>query len=135
VDCVRTFVARLRCEFDQDTAYHRYHYVEFFLGKYGKNNLLPKSERPKRRPLDEDGTDLASYEIDGVANLIAAAEIERDKLVILIPSESGLRKSEVAHLEKADILDGQIVVRPRKMQYRRWKTKTGRGRTVDVPAG
>jgi len=52
VDCVRSFVARLRGEFDQDTVYHRYHYVEFFLGKHGKNNLLLKSERPKKRPVD-----------------------------------------------------------------------------------
>jgi integrase len=133
VDCVRSFVARLRGEFDQDTVYHRYHYVEFFLGKHGKNNLLLKSERPKKRPVDEDGTDLATYEVGGVAGLVAAAETERDRLVVLIPSESGLRKDEVAHLEKADILDGQIIVRSHKMQYRRWKTKTGRGRTVDVP--
>ncbi|MGA9884011.1 MAG: hypothetical protein WBQ34_09860 [Candidatus Acidiferrales bacterium] len=126
-DCVRLSVTRLRGEFDQDTIYHRYHYVEFFLGKHGKNNLLPKSERPKKRPVDEDDTDLASYEAGGVANLVAAAETERDKLVVLLPSESGLRKNEVAHLEKADILEGQIIVRSRKMQYRRWKTKTGRG--------
>jgi len=38
MECVRSFVARLRGEFDQDTVYHRYHYVEFFLGKLGKNN-------------------------------------------------------------------------------------------------
>jgi len=133
MDCVRSFMARLRGDFDQDTVYHRYHYVEFFLGKHGKNNLLLKSDRPKKRPVDEDGTDLATYEVGGVASLVAAAETERDRLVLLITSESGLRKDEVAHLEKADILDGQIIVRSHKIQYRRWKTKTGRGRTVDVP--
>lgn len=64
--------------------------MEFFLGKHGKNNLLLKSGRPKKRPVDADGTALASYEVGGVANLIAAAETEWDRLFVLIPSESGL---------------------------------------------
>jgi integrase len=128
--CVRAFVERLGRENDQDTIYHRYHYLEFFLRRHGKDKLLPKSDRPKKRPLDEDGTAIATYEEGGVEKLVAAAGTERDKLAILIPSEGGLRKGEVAHLEKEDIYDGRIIVRAFKQG---WKTKTGRGRTVDVP--
>jgi integrase len=36
---------------------------------------------------------------------------------VLVATESGMRRGEVAHLEREDILDGQIVVRAQKPKY------------------
>lgn len=131
-ETLRAFLKRLRSEYDVDTVYHRFHYCEFWLSRNGKGKLLPKPERPKKRPVDEDGTDIATYQDGEPEKLVEAAETERDKLAILVGCEAGLRKGEAAHLERNDILDGQIVVRKKKPEYR-WKPKTGRGRTIDVP--
>ncbi|MGA9883183.1 MAG: site-specific integrase [Candidatus Acidiferrales bacterium] len=132
VGCVRRYLARLSKEFYQDTTYHRYHYVEFFLRKHGKAGLLPKSERPKKRKRSKDGTDIQVYSDADVKKLLAACESEGDRFLILLAAEAGLRKGEIAHLEKEDIRDGQIVVRE-KLELFGWKPKNGTARTVDVP--
>lgn len=131
-DCLRAFVAWMRGGLDQTTVYHRFSMLLTFLMKNGIDITLPKSERPKRRVLSKDGTDIETYSDIDIRKLLAACRDERERLIVLVASESGMRRGEVAHLERENIYDGTIVVRAEKTKYD-FTTKKRRGRTVGVP--
>lgn len=103
-----------------------------FLAKNGVENSLPKSERPKKRPVSKDGHDLETWDDEDIRKLLAVCKNAVEILIVLVGSETGARRGEVAHLERDNILDGIIVVRGEKPKYD-FSTKKGRGRNVAVP--
>jgi integrase len=138
VDTFRAFLNWMREEdedgndFDQNTIYARFSIVTTFLAKNDVTNSLPKGDRPKRRPVSKDGHDIETWDDEDIRKLLAVCRSEFDRLVVLVASETGMRRGEVAHLEREDILDGIIVVRARKDEYD-FETKVHRGRNVGVP--
>jgi integrase len=131
-DSLRAFVAWMRERFDQTTVYHRFSELLTFLAKNGIEVTLAKGDRPKRRVVSKDGTDIETYSDEDIRKLLAACRDERERLIVLVASESGMRRGEVAHLERENICDGKIVVRAEKRQFD-FTTKKRRGRTVGVP--
>ncbi len=132
VDSLRAFVAWMRERLDQTTVYHRFSELLTFLVKNGIEVSLAKGDRPKRRVVSKDGTDIETYSDEDIRKLLAACRDERERLIVLVASESGMRRGEVAHLEREDICDGKIVVRGEKRQFQ-FTTKKKRGRMVGVP--
>ena len=131
-DIRRAFLAWLRKHFDQNTVYSRFSELTAFLALNGVENTLPKKERPKRRIVAKDGTDIETYSDDDIRKLLGACKNERERLIVLVASESGMRRGEVAHFERENIHDGRIVVPAEKRQFQ-FTTKKKRGRTVGVP--
>jgi len=131
-DSLRAFVAWMRERLDQTTVYHRFSELLTFLAKNGIEVTLAKGDRPKRRVVSKDGTDIETYSDEDIRKLLAACRDERERLIVLVASESGMRRGEVAHLERENIYDGKIVVRAEKRQFD-FTTKKKRGRTVGVP--
>jgi|GEM_PF-5627666 integrase len=129
---LRAFIAWMRERLDQTTVYNRFSQLLTFLAKNGIEVTLPKGERPKRRVLSKDGTDIETYSDEDIKKLLAACRDERERLIVLVASESGMRRGEVAHLERENVYDGKIVVRAEKRQFD-FTTKKKRGRTVGVP--
>jgi Phage integrase, N-terminal SAM-like domain len=59
VDTLREFLKWMRAEeYDQDTIYVRHSELTTFLASKGINVKLPKTERPKRRVVAKDGSDI-----------------------------------------------------------------------------
>jgi integrase len=132
-DVLRAFVGWMRGrKLDQNTVYTRFSEVITFLVTNGIDIKLAKGERPKRRRVSKDGTDIETYSEEDIRKLLAVCRNERERLIVLVATESGMRRGEVAHLEREDILDGQIVVRAQKPKYG-FKTKKKKGRTPAVP--
>jgi integrase len=100
--------------------------------KNGIEVQLPKAERPKRRVVSNDGTDIETYTDEDIRKLLAVCWDERERLIVLVASESGMRRGEIAHLEVDDICDGKIIIRGEKAPYG-FTTKKKKGRTTGVP--
>jgi hypothetical protein len=60
-DSLRAFVAWMRERLDQTTVYHRFSELLTFLAKNGIEVTLAKGDRPKRRVVSKDGTDIETY--------------------------------------------------------------------------
>ena len=115
VDTVREFLKWMRAEeYDQDRIYVRHSELTTFLTSNGINVKLPKTERPKRRVVAKDGSDIETWDDSDIQGLLAVCRDEFDSAVVLTASETGMRRGEVAHLERGDIRDGMIVVRAEK---------------------
>lgn len=69
-------------------------------------------EKPKLR-LHVDGMDpeIHAVDPDDVERLLAACKDGRDRVVILLASEAGLRAGEIRGLQWTDVKDGQVTVR------------------------
>ncbi len=102
---LNTFVTGcgLRGGLNQTTVYHRFSMLLTFLMKNGIDVTLPKGERPKPRVLSKDGTDIETYSDIDIRKLLAMCRDELDRLIVLVASESGMRRAEVAHLEREHI--------------------------------
>jgi integrase len=131
-DALRTFVAWQKERHDQNTVYHRFSMLLTFLMKNDIEVMLAKGDRPKRRIVSKDGTDIETYTDEDIRKLLAACKNERERLIVLVASESGMRRGEVAHLEIDDICDGKIIIRGEKARYG-FTTKKKKGRTTGVP--
>jgi integrase len=103
-----------------------------FLMKNDIEVTLAKGDRPKRRIVSKDGTDIETYTDEDIRKLLAACKNERERLIVLVASESGMRRGEVAHFEIDDICDGKIIIRGEKARYG-FTTKKKKGRTTGVP--
>lgn len=131
-DTLRVFVAWQRKSYDQNTVYCRFSELLAFLLKNGIKVRLPKGDRPKKRIVAKDGTDIETYSDEDIRKLLGACKDERECLIVLVATESGMRRGEVAHLERENILHGKIVVRGQKAKYD-FTTKKKRSRTIGVP--
>lgn len=96
-DSLRAFVARVREGLDQTTVYHRFSELLTFLARNGIEVTLAKGDRPKRRVVSKDGTDIETYSDEDIRKLLAACRDEREGLIVLVASESGMRRGEIAH--------------------------------------
>jgi integrase len=131
-DALRAFVAWQKERHDQNTVYHRFSMLLTFLMRNDIVVTLAKGDRPKRRIVSKDGTDIETYTDEDIRKLLAACKNERERLIVLVASESGMRRGEVAHLEIDDICDGKIIIRGEKARYG-FTTKKKKGRTTGVP--
>jgi integrase len=131
-DSLRAVLDWMKERLDQNTVYTRFSEVTTFLAKNGVENSLPKGERPKKRPVSKDGHDIETWDDEDIRKLLAVCKNAVEILIVLVGSETGARRGEVAHLERDNILDGIIVVRGEKPKYD-FSTKKRRGRNVAVP--